>query len=126
MKPLLSISALAIACSTTLWGTSAALALEAYKTKSDQVVVVGLQAKKKYDVQYTNALGKNGKRKINTNACGEALIAKVAKFQSVMINGQNIDPKTLLVKEHRRCSTHKGVSKKQGDPTMIKTIYPKN
>ncbi len=117
MKPSTSISALAIALVTIIMGTSAVTALEAYKTKIDQVVVTGLKAKKKYDVQYKSATGKDGKRKVDTNACGEALIAKVGKFQSVMIDGQNIDPKTLTVKEHRRCSVRKNVTSKRRTPT---------
>jgi hypothetical protein len=102
-----SISAVAIAMVATLGGVSVATALEAYKTKKDQVVVTGLKAQKKYDVQYKNALGKDGKRKVDTNTCGEALIDKVGKFQSVMIDGQNINPQTLTVKEHQRCSAAK-------------------
>ncbi len=118
MKSAVSISVLAIALITTAF-SSAAAALEAYKTKSDQVVVTGLQPKKKYEIQSKNALGKNGKRRVETNACGEALIAKVGMFQSVIISGQNINPKTLIVKVHRRCAVRK-------KDTLIKTIYPKN
>jgi hypothetical protein len=107
MKLFGSISAVAIAMVATLGGVSAAVALEAYKTKNDQVVVTGLKAQKKYDVQYKNATGKDGKRKVDTNTCGEALINKVGKFQLVMIDGQNINPQTLTVKEHKRCSAAK-------------------
>jgi hypothetical protein len=46
MKSSISISALAIALVTIITGPSAVTALEAYKTKIDQVVVTGLQAKK--------------------------------------------------------------------------------
>ncbi len=120
MKSLLSISTLAIALITSHIGISAATALAAYKTKSDQVVVTGLQPKMKYDVQYKNALGKNGKRKVDTNACGEALINKVAKFQAVMINGQNINPQTLALQEHRRCAVRKNTNVKRRTPTKIK------
>jgi hypothetical protein len=52
-------------------------------------------------------MGKNRKRKVETNACGEALISKMGESQLVMIDGQNIDPKTLTVREHRRCSVRK-------------------
>jgi hypothetical protein len=107
MKSSISISAVTIALATTITGTSAVMALEAYKTKIDQVVVTGLKAKKKYDVQYKSTTGKDGKRKVDTNACGEALISKMGKSQLVMIDGQSIDPKTLTVKEHRRCSVRK-------------------
>jgi hypothetical protein len=117
MKSSISISVVAIALVTTIMGTSAAMALEAYKTKIDQVVVTGLKAKKKYDVQYKSATGKDGKRKVDTNACGEALISKMGKFQSVMIDGQNIDPKTLTVKEHRRCSARKNSTSTRRTPT---------
>ncbi len=104
-----SISAVAIVLIATFGGVSAATAVEAYKTKNDQVVVTGLKAQKKYEVQYKNATGKDGKRKVDTNTCGEALINKVGKFQSVMIDGQNINPQTLTVKEHQRCSAKKNV-----------------
>lgn len=119
MKPSASMAALAITLATALLSTSAAVALEAYKTKSDQLVVTGLQPKMKYDVQYKNTLGKNGKRKVNTNACGEALIDKVGKFQTVMINGQSIAPQTLALQEHRRCSV-RNPSVKRRTPTKIK------
>ncbi len=117
MKPSTSISALAIALVTTIMGTSVVTALEAYKTKIDQVVVTGLKAKKKYDVQYTKVNGQVGKRKVDTNACGEALISKMGKSQLVMIDGQNINPKTLTVKEHRRCSVRKNATSKRRTPT---------
>jgi hypothetical protein len=103
MKFSASISALAIAL-VTIGSMSAASALEAYKTKSDQVVVTGLKAQKVYKVKYTNTKGKPGQRQISTNSCGEALIDKAGKFQSVMIEGQSIDPKTLKVKVHKKCN----------------------
>lgn len=126
-----SISIVAIALITTIMGTSAVMALEAYKTKIDQVVVTGLKAKKKYDVQYTKPNGQVGKRKVDTNACGEALISKLGKSQLVMIDGQNINPKTLTVKEHRRCSARKNSvstrrtpTKNMAKPTILNSPSP--
>jgi hypothetical protein len=119
MKFSVSISAVAIALITTIGGVSSAMALEAYKTNKDQVVFTGLKAKKKYDVQYKNATGRHGQRKVDANSCGEALISKAGKFQSVTIDGQSIDPKTLAIKEHQRCAPgKKKISKKR-------TISPK-
>jgi hypothetical protein len=121
MKFSASISVLSIALSTTMSFSPAVMALEAYKTKSDQVVVTGLKAKQKYDIQYKKTTGKNGQRQVNTNACGEALIAKAAKFQSVMIDGQSLEPKTLTLKEHKKCSRRSNAIKTR---TSTRTILP--
>jgi hypothetical protein len=88
----------------------AATALQSFKTAKDQVVVTGLQPKKKYEVKYRNAAGREGHRKVETNSCGEAVLAKTAGFQSLLIEGQQIQPATLETKTHNRCKPGKKAS----------------
>jgi hypothetical protein len=128
MKFVRSVSALAIALITIFVEVAATTALEAYTTKKDQVVVTGLKAKEKYNIQYRNAKGKDGQRQVKTNACGEALIGKAAKFQSVTINGQNLEPKILTLKEHRKCSIRQTAQRRRTKTvtTIQPTAFPSN
>jgi hypothetical protein len=112
MKLLLLGSALALLSILT----PAATALQSFKTPKDQVVVTGLQPKKKYEVKYRNAAGREGQRKVETNSCGVAVVAKAAGFQSLSIEGQQIQPATLETKNHSRCKPFKKASGRVTSP----------
>jgi hypothetical protein len=126
MKFVRSISAIAIIFIAIIAGRSTATAVEAYKTKKDQVVVTGLKAQQQYDVQYKNARGKDGQRRVKANNCGEALIGKAAKFQSLMIDTQSIDPQILTLKEHRKCSIRRATRNNRTITTIQPTAFPTN
>jgi hypothetical protein len=102
-----SISTVAIAAVLTL--THAAIATaEAYKTSKDQVVVTGLTAKQKYPIKGTNAKNKPVTRKdIAANTCGEALVDGAAKYKSLVVGTETIDPATLSTREHAKCKSKK-------------------
>jgi hypothetical protein len=122
-----SVSALTLVLLTALIDVTAATeSVEVYKTKKDQVVLTGLKAKQKYDMQYRNAQGKNGQRQVKTNACGEALMSKASKFQSITINGRSIEPSALSLKEHRKCSLRRTTSNKRTVTTIQPTAFPTN
>lgn len=91
----------ALAQNTTLKTT------DFYKTPKAQVVLTGLQPKRKYEFQYKNAKGRIGQRQVKANACGEAVIGKAATFQSLSIEGQEVLPTTLPTKQHDRCQPPK-------------------
>lgn len=102
-----SISTIAIAAVLTLTHTAIATA-EAYKTSKDQVVVTGLTAKQKYPIKGTNAKNKPVTRKdIAANTCGEALVDGAAKYKSLVVGTETIDPATLPTKEHAKCNAKK-------------------
>jgi hypothetical protein len=101
------ISAIAIATAFTL-AYGAIASAEAYKTSTNQVVVTGLKAKQKYDVQATNAKGKVSKKtSATTNNCGEILIKGAATYKSLVVGTETIDPATLSTKVHARCNGNK-------------------
>ena len=102
-----SISTIAIAAVLTL--THAAIATaEVYKTSKDQVVVTGLTAKQKYPIKGTNAKNKPVTRKdIVANTCGEALVDGAAKYKSLVVGTETIDPATLSTREHAKCKSKK-------------------
>ncbi len=106
------ISAFALATAITLVYGAVANA-EVYKTGTNQVVVTGLTAKQKYEVQTVNAKGKTNKRKPATaNACGELLVDGAGKMKSVVVGTQTIDPATLPTKAHARCQVKKTATAK--------------
>ena len=107
------ISAVALATVLTLAYSSIASAAEAYKTSTNQVVVTGLKAKQKYDIQGINAKGKTS-RKMSTlaNTCGEVLIKDAAKLKSLVVGTETIDPATLTTKAHPRCNGKKNTAAK--------------
>jgi hypothetical protein len=87
---------------------SAIASAEAYKTSNGQVVVNGLTAKQKYPIQGVNASSKAVKRQdVTTNTCGEALVDGAAKYKSLVVGTETIDPATLTTKVHVRCSSKK-------------------
>jgi hypothetical protein len=96
-----------IAAVLSITFSTAAHSLEAYVTKKAQVVVTGLQPKQKIDVKYKNQKGRLGQRQIVANRCGEALISKAGKYQSISIEGQEITPNSLKTQEHPRCKPGK-------------------
>jgi hypothetical protein len=101
------ISAIALATAFTL-AYGAIASAEAYKTSTNQVVVTGLKAKQKYDVQATNAKGKVSKKtSATTNTCGEILINGAATYKSLVVGTETIDPATLSTKVHPRCNGSK-------------------
>ncbi len=101
------ISAVALATAFTL-AYGAIASAEAYKTSTNQVVVTGLNAKQKYDVQATNAKGKVSKKtSAMTNTCGQILINGAAKYKSLVVGTETIDPATLSTKVHTRCNSRK-------------------
>jgi hypothetical protein len=87
---------------------SAIASAEAYKTSNGQVVVNGLTAKQKYPIQGVNASSKPVKRQdVTANTCGEALVDGAAKYKSLVVGTETIDPATLTTKVHVRCSPKK-------------------
>jgi hypothetical protein len=102
----MKIISLSIAALIALSANSIALA-ETYKTDKNQVVVTGLDTKKKYEITTINTKGKPGKRNQETNGCGELLIDKGVKYKSLTVAGQSIDPATLSLKKHDRCQPKK-------------------
>jgi hypothetical protein len=101
------ISAIALATAFTL-AYGAIASAEAYKTSTNQVVVTGLKAKQKYDVQATNAKGKVSKKtSATTNTCGEILVNGAANYKSLIVGTETIDPATLSTKAHARCNGSK-------------------
>ena len=119
-----SISTVAIAAVLTL--THAAIATaEAYKTSKDQVVVTGLTAKQKYPIKGTNAKNKPVTRKdVAANTCGEALVDGAAKYKSLVVGTETIDPATLSIREHARCKAKKTavVTPKNKNATVTTTM----
>jgi hypothetical protein len=102
-----SISTVAIAAFLTLTYGSIATA-EVYKTSKNQVVVTGLTAKQKYPIQAVNAKSKTVKRQdVAANTCGEALIDGAAKYKSLVVGTETIDPATLPTKTHANCKGKK-------------------
>lgn len=102
-----SISTVAIATFLTLTHGSIATA-EVYKTSKDQVVVTGLTAKQKYPIKAVNAKNKPVTRKdVVANTCGEALIDGAAKYKSLVVGTETIDPATLTTKTHASCKAKK-------------------
>jgi hypothetical protein len=80
---------------------------DTYRTSKNQVVVTGLKAKQKYDLDVINIKGKNRKRQLTTNTCGQLLIDNAVKYKSLSVAGQTIDPATLNTKTHQRCKPKK-------------------
>jgi hypothetical protein len=102
-----SIPTIAFAALLTLVHSSIAAA-EAYKTSKDQVVVTGLTAKQKYPITGMNAKSKAVKRQdITANGCGEALVSGAAKYKSLVVGTEAIDPTTLPTKVHANCKPKK-------------------
>jgi hypothetical protein len=105
---------------------SAIASAEAYKTSNGQVVVTGLTAKQKYPIQAVNAKSKPAKRQdVTANTCGEALVDGAAKYKSLVVGTETIDPATLTTKAHPRCSAKKTAStpKKKSAATTT-TVAP--
>jgi hypothetical protein len=92
-------------------------ALEAYLSTKGQLVIMGLPPQQKISVKYKTHKGRTGQRQVKANRCGEALVSKAGKYQSVAIdhhnsgtiNNQEIMLGGLKIQEHPRCR----VSKKQ-------------
>jgi hypothetical protein len=116
------ISTIALATVLTLAHSAIATA-EVYKTSKNQVVVTGLTAKQKYDIQTVNAKNKTGKRQVAANTCGEALISDATKYKSLVVGTEMIDPATLPTKSHARCNGKKNTTaksvKKNNAATMM-------
>ena len=106
------IVAVSLATVLTLAYSSIATA-ESYKTSTNQVVVTGLKAKQKYDIQGINAKGKTSRKMSTTaNTCGEILIKDAAKLKSLVVGTETIDPATLTTKVHARCNGKKNTAAK--------------
>jgi hypothetical protein len=109
---------------------SAISSAEVYKTSNGQVVVTGLTAKQKYPIQAVNAKNKPAKRQaVTANTCGEALVDGAAKYKSLVVGTETIDPATLSTKAHPRCSAKKTATapKKKGaakPATATTTVTP--
>jgi hypothetical protein len=125
-----SIPTLAIAAFLVL-SHSAIASAEAYKTSKGQVVVTGLTAKQKYPIQGVNAKNKPVSRQaVEANTCGEALVDGGAKYKSLVVGTEKIDPATLTAKEHPKCNGSKKTAaapKKKGtvkSTTATTTVTP--
>jgi hypothetical protein len=116
----LSVMAIGSPQISALAQTNLSLNSTSYKTPKLQVVVTGLQPLQKYEFQYKNAQGRVGQRRVKTNACGEATIAKAATFQSLSLAGQEIPLSTMPFKERSRCRQ----SKKSVTQLVQPTINP--
>lgn len=115
MKFPISAIALAIVCSL---GYSAIASAGAYKSKPDQVVVNGLNAKQKYEVNAVSVKGKKGKKSAMANTCGEILINGVTNVKSLTVGTETIDVATLPTKAHTRCSGKKTTAATPTSPAM--------
>ena len=103
---------------------SANATAEVYKTSKGQVVVTGLTAKQKYPIKGTNAKNKPVTRKdIAANTCGEALVDGAAKYKSLVVGTETIDPATLSIREHAKCKSKKtAVAPKKKSATVTTTM----
>jgi hypothetical protein len=115
------ISAIALATVLTL-AHSAIASAESYKSGSDQVVITGLTAQQKYDVQAVSLKGKKVKKSAMANTCGEILINGTSKVKSLTIGTESIDVTTLATKSHTRCNPKKKTT--SAKPTKTKTATP--
>lgn len=105
-----SISTVVIAAFLTLTHGSIATA-EVYKTSRGEVVVTGLTAKQNYPIKGVNAKNKTRTRKdLAANTCGEVIVDGAAKYKSLTVGTEMIDPATLNTKTHTRCSGKKTTS----------------
>jgi pyruvate kinase len=124
-----SMPTVAIAVLLTLAHGSIATA-EVYKTSKGQVIVTGLTAKQKYPVQVVNAKSKTKKLKEKAaNTCGEVTVDNAVTYKSLTVGTETIDPTTLSVKEHPRCTAKKtnttaGTTKKKTVSTTTPVILP--
>ena len=109
------ISVITIATALTLVYGAIASA-EAYKSGPDQVVVTGLTAKQKYEVQAVSLKGKQGKKSAQANTCGELLINGTAKIKTLTVGTETIDVATLKTKPHARCNPNKNTATKPTKP----------
>jgi hypothetical protein len=125
-----SIPTVAIAAFLVL-SHGAIASAEVYKTSKDQVIVTGLTAKQKYPIQGVNAKNKPVTRQaVEANTCGEALVDGGAKYKSLVVGTEKIDPATLSTKDHPKCNGSKKTAaapKKKGavkTPTGAMTVTP--
>jgi hypothetical protein len=117
-----SISTVAIAAFLTLTHGAIATA-EVYKTSKDQVVVTGLTAKQKYPIKAVNSKNKSVTRKdIAANGCGEALVSGAAKYKSLVVGTETIDPTTLPTKTHANCKAKKTTTSKVSKKKTTTTV----
>jgi hypothetical protein len=130
MKIKFSIPTVAITAFLVL-SHSAIASAEVYKTSKDQVVITGLTARQKYPIKAVNAKNKPVSRKdAEANTCGEALINGAAKYKSLVVGTETIDPARLSIKAHPRCNGRKKTTivttKKETvkSPTVTKTVTP--
>lgn len=115
------ISAVALATVLTL-AHSAIASAEAYKSGPDKVVVTGLNAKQKYEVQAVTLKGKQGKKSGMTNACGELLMSGTSKLKSLVVGTENIDIASLPTKTHARCNAKKNTASKSSNQKNVGTM----
>lgn len=93
---------------------------EVYKTSKDQVIVTGLTAKQKYPIKGVNAKNKPVNRKdIAANTCGEAIVDGGAKYKSLVVGTEMIDPATLTTKVRSNCKGKKAASIKKSIVTKV-------
>lgn len=109
------ISVVTVATALTLVYGAIASA-EAYKSGPDQVVVTGLTAKQKYDVQAVSLKGKQGKKSAQANTCGELLINGTSRIKTLTVGTETIDVATLKTKPHARCNPNKNTATKSTKP----------
>ena len=96
---------------------------EVYKTSKDQVVVTGLTAKQKYPIKGVNAKNKPVSRQdVAANTCGEAIVNGGAKYKSLVVGTETIDPATLTTKVRPNCKGKKAATIKK--VTVIKVTPP--
>ncbi len=102
-----SIFALGIGGILVIGNTQTVLA-EVYKTLTNQVIVTNLTPKTKYKVNtFSFIKDREGIRTITTNACGEGAIINGTGYKKLIIEGNNITPSTLPLKERPRCNVKK-------------------
>jgi hypothetical protein len=87
---------------------SAIATAEVYKTSTGQVIVTDLTAKQSYPIQVVNAKNKGKKLKDKVaNTCGEVTVDNAAKYKSLVVGTETIDPATLSTKVHPNCTKAK-------------------
>ncbi|HEY9705531.1 MAG TPA: hypothetical protein V6C58_24045 [Allocoleopsis sp.] len=88
-------------------GNTQTVLAEVYKTLTNQVIVTNLSPKTKYKVNTFSFKDREGIRTITTNACGEGAIINGTGYKKLIIEGNNIVPSTLALKERPRCNVKK-------------------
>lgn len=99
-----SISAIALSAALILTNSTTAFA-QAYKTSKGAVVVTGLTPTQRYQIRTLSVENKPGSRQDKSaNRCGEVVVEKADKYQTLVVGTETIDPATLPIQTYVRCA----------------------